>query len=186
MDSVSQAVGGATAAQVFLTDRLGKQALCRPKKGTRTMIGSTLTAKDLLAKKELKDIVTVRADISAQEACKLLRAYHIGCLLVTDDAGRIEGVFTERDVVNRLVAEDKDASDTRVGDVMTREVIVVEPERSLDEIEAVMKQNRVRHLPVAGNEALLGLISIGDVLSCHASENKQMVHYLTEYIYGRR
>jgi CBS domain-containing protein len=105
--------------------------------------------------------------------------------VISDSAGRIEGIFTERDVVNRVVAENKSASDTKIGDVMTREVIVVEPDRTLVEIEAIMKQNRVRHLPVAGNESLLGLLSIGDVLSYHAAEDKQMVRYLTEYIYGR-
>ena len=143
-----------------------------------------MTAKDLLTKKDLKEIVTIRAEMSVQEACKLLRAYHIGCLVVTE-SGRIEGIFTERDVVNRLVAEGKDASKTKVGDIMTREVIVVEPERSLEEIEGIMKQKRVRHLPVAGSDALLGILSIGDVLAHHAAENKQMVHYLTEYLYGR-
>ncbi len=106
-------------------------------------------------------------------------------MIVTDEAGRIEGIFTERDVVNRLVAEDMDASDTKVEEVMTRDVIVVEPERRLGEIEAIMRQNRVRHLPVAGRDALLGLLSIGDVLACHAAANQQMVHHLTEYIYGR-
>jgi len=149
------------------------------------MTSSTLTAQNLLSAKESKDLITVRAEMSVQEACKLMRGYHVGCLVVTRADGHIEGIFTERDVVNRLVAEDKDASDTPVGEVMTREVIVVEPERTLEEIEAIMKQNRIRHLPVAGKEALLGLISSGDVLAYHAAVNKQMVHYLTEYMYGR-
>ena len=149
------------------------------------MMDDMLTAQDLLANKAAKDIVTARADTTVQEACKLMRTHGIGCLIVTDSSGRIEGIFTERDVVNRLVAEDQDASDTKVGDLMTRDVIVVEPERTLSEVEAIMKQNRVRHLPVAGKDALLGLLSIGDVLTYHAAANKQRVHHLTEYIYGR-
>jgi len=149
------------------------------------MTSGTLTAQQLLSGKKCKDLLTVGADVSVQEACKLMRRHTVGCLVVTGADGKVEGIFTERDVVNRLVAEDKDASDTKVAEVMTRDVIVVEPDRSLDEIEAIMKQNRVRHLPVAGNEALLGLISIGDVLAYHAAVNRQMVHHLTEYIYGR-
>lgn len=149
------------------------------------MTSGTLTAQQVLSGKESKDLLTVRADMSVQEACKLMRRHAVGCLVVTGADGKVEGIFTERDVVNRLVAEDKDASDTQVGEVMTRDVIVVEPNRSLDEIEAIMKQNRVRHLPVAGKEALLGLVSIGDVLAYHAAVNRQMVHHLTEYIYGR-
>lgn len=143
------------------------------------------TAKQLLAEKESKSVITVNADLSVQDACKLMRAHRIGCLVVTSGAQTIEGIFTERDVVNRLVAEDKDASDTKVGELMTRAVIVVEPERPFDEIEAIMKQNRIRHLPVAGDKELLGLLSIGDVMAHDASKNKQMVHYLTEYMYGR-
>ena len=143
------------------------------------------TAKELLAEKESKSVITVNADLSVQDACKLMRTHRIGCLVVTSGTKTIEGIFTERDVVNRLVAEDKDASDTKVGELMTREVIVVEPERSIAEIEAIMKQNRIRHLPVAGDKELLGLLSIGDVMAHDASKNKQMVHYLTEYLYGR-
>ena len=143
------------------------------------------TAKELLAEKESKSVITVKADLSVQDACKLMRNHRIGCLVVTSGTKTIEGIFTERDVVNRLVAEDKDASDTKVGELMTHEVIVVEPERPIAEIEAIMKQNRIRHLPVAGEKELLGLLSIGDVMAHEAATNKQMVHYLTEYIYGR-
>ncbi|HOW72794.1 MAG TPA: CBS domain-containing protein [Phycisphaerae bacterium] len=143
------------------------------------------TAKELLSEKKAKEVITVSADMSVQDACKLMRTHRIGCLVVTRGDQMIEGIFTERDVVNRLVAEDKDASDTKVGELMTREVIVVEPDRPIAEIEAIMKQNRIRHLPVAGDKEPLGLLSIGDVMAHDASKNKQMVHYLTEYIYGR-
>jgi len=149
------------------------------------MTPEDLTAKHLLAEKASKELVTTRTDATVQQACRLMHERRIGCLVVTDGAGHIEGIFTGRDVVSRVVAEARDAAGTTVGEVMTREVIIVEPGRKLDEIEAIMKQHRVRHLPVAGENALLGLISIGDVLASHAAANKQMVHYLTEYIYGR-
>ena len=143
------------------------------------------TAKELLSEKKAKEVINVSADMRVQDACKIMSTHRIGCLVFTSGTKTIEGIFTERDVVNRLVAEDKDASDTTVGELMTREVIVFEPERPVAEIEAIMKQNRIRHLPVAGDKELLGLLSIGDVMAHEASTNKQMVHYLTEYIYGR-
>jgi CBS domain-containing protein len=143
------------------------------------------TAKQILTDKDTKGVITVSADLSVQEACRLMRSYRIGCLVVTGADQTIEGIFTERDVVNRLVAEDRDASETKVGDIMTREVIVVEPERPIAEVEAIMKQHRIRHLPVAGERELLGLVSIGDVMAHEAATSKQMVHYLTEYLYGR-
>ncbi len=143
------------------------------------------TAKELLSAKEVTGVITVNAELSVQDACKLMRTHRIGCLVVTSGPHKIEGIFTERDVVNRLVAEDRDASDTKVGEIMTRDVIVVELDRPFEEIEAIMKQNRIRHLPVAGDRELLGLLSIGDVMAHDVSTNKQMVHHLTEYIYGR-
>jgi CBS domain-containing protein len=148
-------------------------------------MNDTTTAQQVLAGKTSPTIITTRADTTVQDACKLMRQHRIGCLLVTDADGHIEGIFSERDVVDRLVAEDKDASDTKVGEIMTRDVIVVEPHRTLSELEAIMRQNRIRHLPVAGPNALLGLLSIGDVMAHHAATNQQMVHHLTEYIYGR-
>ena len=143
------------------------------------------TAKELLSYKEVTGVISVNAEVSVQDACKLMRTHRIGCLVVTSGPHKIEGIFTERDVVNRLVAEDKDASDTKVGEIMTREVIVLEPDRPFEEIEAIMTQNRIRHLPVAGKRELLGLLSIGDVMAYDASKNKQMVHLMTEYIFGR-
>jgi len=141
-------------------------------------------ARDLLAAKAHQEVFTVPPDATVQDACRLLRQYRIGCLIVGSRT-RIEGIFTERDVINRVVAEDRDASRTMVRDVMTRDVIYVKPERPIEEIEAIMKQERIRHLPVVDENGLLGLLSIGDVLAWHAARDKQTVEYLTGLMYGR-
>jgi len=142
------------------------------------------TAKDILASKKSLGVITVLPGTSVRDACCLMRDRRIGALLVSD--GRtLHGIFTERDVLNLVVAEGRDPVTTMVDDVMTRKVIVVRPERAVSEIEAIMRQERLRHVPVVGEMGLIGLISIGDVNAFNAVQDHQTVEYLTQYIYGR-
>lgn len=142
------------------------------------------TAEELLACKDRRDVFTTAPDATVQEACALMRTHRVGCLVVVK-AEKIVGIFTERDVINRVVAEGRDAAATKVRDVMTHDVIVVRPDRRIEEIEGIMRQNRIRHLPVAGEQALVGILSIGDVAAWHSDKNQQMVEHLTDYLYGR-
>jgi len=142
------------------------------------------TAQDLLASKKSLGVISVLPGTSVRDACCLMRDRRIGALLVSD--GRtLHGIFTERDVLNLVVAEGRDPVTTMVDDVMTRKVIVVRPERAVSEIEAIMRQERLRHVPVVGEMGLIGLISIGDVNAFNAVQDHQTVEYLTQYIYGR-
>ncbi|MCC6128418.1 MAG: CBS domain-containing protein [Acidobacteria bacterium] len=142
------------------------------------------TVKDVLASKKSLGVITVLPDCSVRDACRLMRDRRIGALLVSD-GDELEGIFTERDVMNLVVAEERDPSTTRVSEVMTRKVVVVRPERRVDEVEAIMRQERVRHVPVVGEKGLIGMISIGDVNAFNAAEDHQTVEYLTQYIQGR-
>ena len=103
------------------------------------------------------------------------------------EEGRVAGIFTERDVLRRVVAEQAPAADMHIGSVMTREVICVDPDTDLDEVSAIMKTRRIRHLPVCCRDdgKLIGLISIGDVNAHYASNQAQTIHFLNDYIYGR-
>mgnify|MGYP001344799661 CR=1 FL=1 len=119
------------------------------------------------------------------DAIHMMNRHKIGALVVMSE-DQVVGIFTERDVLCRVVGEGHNPADVIVGDVMTRDVAVCRPSAELDEISAVMQQQRVRHLPVVDeNGHLHGLISIGDVNACHASEQQQQIHYLSDYIYGR-
>lgn len=141
-------------------------------------------ARTLLAAKERQEVFTTSPAATVLEACRLMQQYRVGCLVVME-RDKIVGIFTERDVINRVVADGKDAATTKVQEVMTRDVIAIVPERPIAEIEAIMKQRRIRHLPVAGAGRLIGLLSIGDVTAWHAAKDQQMVESLTEYLYGR-
>lgn len=142
------------------------------------------TAKDVLASKKSAGVITVMPDCTVRDACRIMRDRRIGALLVSDGEN-LHGIFTERDVLNLVVAEERDPATTKVAEVMTRKVLVVRPERPLEEIETIMRQERVRHVPVVGEKGLVGLISIGDVNAFNADADHQTVEYLTQYIHGR-
>lgn len=141
-------------------------------------------AKDVLASKKSGEVITVRPDSNVRDACRLMRDRRIGALIVADGTALV-GIFTERDVMNLVVAEERNPATTLVSEVMTRKVLVVRPDRSLEEIEAIMRQERIRHVPVAGEAGLVGMISIGDVNAFNAAADHQTVEYLTQYIQGR-
>jgi CBS domain-containing protein len=142
------------------------------------------TALDVLAAKDCP-LHTVDANMSVLQATQLMNKHKIGAVVVTDE-GRVAGMFTERDVLTRVVAEQRSPASIKVGEVMTREVICCDPDTDLDEVSAIMKNRRIRHLPVcAADGKVLGLVSIGDVNAHYASNQAQTIHFLSEYVYGR-
>lgn len=143
----------------------------------------TPNAKDLLATKNAAVVFTCTKDTTVQEASRLMSMRRIGALVVMEGEA-VEGIFTERDVMMRVVAQGRDAVRSRVGEVMTSEVITVSPDTPIDDVEAIMRRHRIRHLPVVGERGLLGLVSIGDVLVHHAESRRHMVEQLTEYVSG--
>ncbi len=126
------------------------------------------TARDLLAEKNSSVVYTVEPQATVREACRLMELRRIGCLLVVRDA-EVRGIFTEWDVVARVVAAGRDPGATAVAEVMTPEVVMVRADEPIDRMEATMRARRFRHLPVAGERGkLLGLLSIGDVAAWRA------------------
>ena len=125
------------------------------------------TARDLLAEKNSSVVYTIGADVTVIEACRVMLERRIGSLLVTSEA-RVEGIFTEWDVLARVVAAGRDPAATRVGEVMSREVVMVPPDEPLHRVEQLMRARRFRHLPVSGERGLLGILSIGDVAAWRA------------------
>jgi len=119
------------------------------------------------------------------EAVYRMNQSQIGALVVMS-GGRVVGMFTERDVLRRVLAESRVPSDVTVGEVMTADVISCEPEMDLDDLSRTMKERRVRHVPVCDKDAnLVGLVSIGDLNAYYVGMQEQQIHSLTDYIYGR-
>lgn len=142
------------------------------------------TVRDVLAQKG-ESLHTIADDATVLEATRKMNQHKIGALVVTDD-GRVAGIFTERDVLTRVVALEKSPGDVKVGDVMTRDVICCCIEDDLDDVSAIMKTHRIRHVPVCDEDGKVhGIISIGDVNAQYASNAEQTIHFLNDYIYGR-
>jgi CBS domain-containing protein len=142
------------------------------------------TVKDILAVKGTH-VLSISPDATALDAAILMNEHKIGSLLVMS-GGELIGIITERDILTRVVVPRLDPGETPVVDVMTMEVVCCQPHTTLDEARGVMKNRRVRHLPVVDEEQRLhGLISIGDLNAHDAHDHEMTIHVLQEYIYGR-
>jgi CBS domain-containing protein len=123
-------------------------------------------------------------DTTAFAAIAAMVGNGVGSVLVTDGE-TILGIFTERDYLRRVLLQDLDGRQTRVREVMTKDIIGVELTRSVEDCMSIMTQRRLRHLPVVEQGRLVGLISIGDLVKYVSSEREVEIQYLTEYITGR-
>src|SRR6266851_2573199 len=142
------------------------------------------TVKDILRIKG-SHVLSIGPEASVLDAALLMNEHKIGSLLVMS-GGQLIGIITERDILTRVVVPRLDPGETPVVDVMTTEVVCCQPHTSLDEARGVLKNRRIRHLPVVDEDQRLhGLISIGDLNAHDAHDHELTIHVLQEYIYGR-
>jgi CBS domain-containing protein len=130
-------------------------------------------------------VVSIGAGEAVLAAASLMNERSIGGLVVTDDE-RVVGIFTERDILRRVVAARKDPATTLVRDVMTSPVACCRPDTNLAECRSVMTEQRIRHLPVVERERLCGIVTIGDLMAQEVGENQSTIEYLQSYIFGGR
>ena len=129
------------------------------------------------------EVIQIGPDRSVLEAVRSFSKHRIGALVVTRD-GEIEGVISERDVMN-LVADRPDGLETTtVGEIMTRDVIVGVPSDGLDYVINIMTNNRIRHLPIVDTGGLAGIVSIGDVVNEVRRSVESENRHLKDYIQG--
>lgn len=141
-------------------------------------------AQSILDKKG-SDVATADRKTTVLDAAKTMNQRRIGAVVVTD-GDRVIGIFTERDILNRVVAAGKDPMTTLVGEVMTSPMACCRRDTRLAECKTVMSQKRIRHLPVVEEGKLYGMISAGDILASEVSDQQATIEYLHEYLYGRR
>jgi CBS domain-containing protein len=129
------------------------------------------------------DIVfTLGPDESIQAAAALLLSRGVGALIVLDPADEVVGIVSERDIV-RVIAEDGAACLARpVSSCMTRDVVFAEPTEAVDDLMARMTDRRFRHLPVCRDKALVGIVSIGDLVKAKIADTEAEAEGLKAYI----
>ncbi len=138
--------------------------------------------RDLLKRKG-SDVVTIDLEATVLDAAKKMNERRIGAVVVMQDE-KIVGIFTERDVMNRVVAPLRDPAATRVRDVMTAKVAFCTPETPLEECRTAMTRHKIRHLPVVEDNKLAGLLSSGDLLARELAAQDETIRYLHEYMQG--
>jgi len=137
---------------------------------------------DILEEKK-QEIFSVTPDAKVFDTIKLMVEKNIGAILVMNE-DRLEGIFTERDYMKKIILKGVSSKETPVKDVMTEKMAYISPDASLEEGLAVMSEKKCRHLPVFENKKLLGLISIVDLTKRIIKDQEVTIHNLNEYIAG--
>ena len=127
--------------------------------------------------------IAVGPNDTVLRALMLMAEEDIGALLVVED-GRLVGIFSERDYARKVVLRGRASRDTRVRDIMSDRVFYLTPERTVEEGMALMTDKRIRHLPVADNGRIIGMVSIGDVVRSTLAEQQIAIDSLTQYVMG--
>jgi CBS domain-containing protein len=126
---------------------------------------------------------TVSPETTVYDAIKLMSEKNIGALpVVAND--RMNGIFTERDYTRKIALAGKTSRETRVDEIITRQVVTVAPDDSVEDCMRLMTENRVRHLPVLENARLVGIISIGDLVNWIISAQNAEIEQMERYIAG--
>ena len=128
-------------------------------------------------------VVTVDKGKTVYFAIALMVENNIGSLVVIGD-GAVAGIITERDYLKRVTLKGKSSRTTRVEDIMSTDLVYVEPDTSVEEAMAIMSEKRFRHLPVLKDGGLIGLVSIGDLVKNVVADQKAEINYLNEYVAG--
>jgi CBS domain-containing protein len=125
----------------------------------------------------------VASTITIADAVAEMNKHRIGCILVID-GGRIAGIFTERDVLRRVVGAGVDPKTVRVADVMTKNVHTIPPDTTVEQTMVLFAERQCRHIPVVDCGRLKGLISIGDISRWVAETSRAEADHLKNYISG--
>lgn len=130
-----------------------------------------------------RNVFSIPPTVSVAEAVAEMNRHRVGSIFVLDD-GRLVGIFTERDVLRRVVGEGRDPKKSQVTEVMTANVITISPDSSIEDAMEIFTQKRCRHLPVIEEGRLTGTISIGDVTRWMSDHHRAEAEHLKNYISG--
>ena len=129
------------------------------------------------------DVKTIEPDANIQEAAEKMTRFRIGSLIVTEGT-RLVGIITERDILMKIVAKAKDPAKTKVSDIMTKEVIMISPDKDLEEAALVMVEKKIKKLPVLLYDKLIGIITATDICAAQPKLMEEISQILI--IPGRR
>jgi CBS domain-containing protein len=126
---------------------------------------------------------SIAPEATVFEAIKLMAEKNIGSLLVMS-GGKLTGIFTERDYTRKVALHGKTSKETSVWEIMPKELTTVTPNDSVEECMRLMTEKRLRHLPVVAGPAVVGIISIGDLVNWIISTQNAAIEQMEQYIAG--
>lgn len=139
--------------------------------------------KNILADKG-SDVHSIKKTVMVQEAVCQMASLKIAAILILNE-GKPEGIFTERDVLRKIVCEGKDPKTTKLSEVMSTNLTTLTPDDFVSDASAIMTDSRIRHIPIVDGEGkCCGLVSIGDVSRFYMLEQKKQISHLKNYISG--
>lgn len=139
------------------------------------------TIKDML---QGRDVFTVQSGFSIKDTVNYMASKGVGLVPVMNDE-KLVGVFSERDLVKRVIAKDKDLNSTFVDDVMSTSLVIAKIDESNESVLAKMKEAKTRHILIIDNEKLVGVLSLRDLLEIDLNQCKTTVEVLNNYIYSK-
>ena len=132
------------------------------------------------------EVLKIDASATVYDAIEKMVERNVGSILVTDGA-QVVGIMTERDYLRKIALQGRTSRETQVREIMSAPLMYVTPETTVEESMAIMTDRRIRHLPVVGgDDDVVGVVSIGDLVKYQTQEQSFRIQYLTEYISGGR
>ena len=130
-----------------------------------------------------KSTISVKPSENIYQVAKIMGDNHIGCVPVCDNLGKVVGILTDRDILLRGVACNKDANTTPISDIMTTKVIKTTPDTDVESVTETMSRNQIRRMPVIENDQIVGILTIGDIARTKCI-SKEELGTTMEYICG--
>lgn len=130
------------------------------------------------------EVYTVPVAASVQAAVEEMNKRRVGSVVVMDEHGKVAGIFTERDVLVRVVAANRDPSTTPVREVMTADLKLMDVNTTVGEAMELMTEGRARHIPVMDGDRVVGLVSIGDITRWILKLRQSEVDNMKAYLFG--
>jgi CBS domain-containing protein len=129
------------------------------------------------------DIWSIAPQATVYHALQIMAEKNVGSLLVMENE-KLVGIFSERDYARKVILKDKSSKNTSVSELMTKEVVYIDADATLDESMALMTAKHIRHLPVLQNNRLIGIVTLGDVVKQLISDQQFAIRELEKYITG--
>lgn len=131
-----------------------------------------------------REVVSIAEDASVLDAIKLMAERSIGSLLVLE-SDKLRGIVTERDYARKVIVKGRSSKTTKVAEIMTSDVVTASTDQTVNDCMKIMTNRRIRHLPVVDDDAVVGVISIGDLVQAIIADQQEEIEALGHYISGQ-